>query len=83
MPNVGPMEVAIVALIALLIFGPRRLPELGKSLGGGLREFKNSITARHDQTDDEDANTVPKLEAATSTAAESSDKRDPTRVPAP
>lgn len=44
MPNVGPLELAIVLIIALVIFGPKRLPELGKSLGRGMREFKDSIT---------------------------------------
>jgi sec-independent protein translocase protein TatA len=46
--SIGPMEVTIVLVIALLIFGPRRLPELGRSLGGGLREFKDSIGRRAD-----------------------------------
>jgi sec-independent protein translocase protein TatA len=45
MPNVGPLELAIVLIIALVIFGPKRLPELGKSLGRGMREFKDSLTA--------------------------------------
>lgn len=44
MPSIGPMEVAIVAIIALVIFGPKRLPELGSSLGRGMREFKSSIS---------------------------------------
>lgn len=44
MPSIGPMEVAIVAIIALVVFGPKRLPELGSSLGNGMREFKASIT---------------------------------------
>ena len=43
MPNIGPLEIAIVAIIALVIFGPKRLPELGSSLGRGMREFKSSI----------------------------------------
>ena len=48
MPNVGPLELAIVLIIALVIFGPKRLPELGKSLGNGLREFKNSVSGEGD-----------------------------------
>ncbi len=43
MPNIGPMELVIVLVIALLVLGPKRLPEAGKSLGRGLREFKDSI----------------------------------------
>jgi sec-independent protein translocase protein TatA len=47
MPNVGPLELAIVLIIALVIFGPKRLPELGRSLGNGLREFKSSVTGEN------------------------------------
>lgn len=52
MPNIGPLELAIVAIIALVVFGPKRLPELGKSLGSGLREFKASISGENDDDDD-------------------------------
>lgn len=44
MPNVGPMELLVVLAIALVIFGPKRLPDLGRSLGKGMREFKASVT---------------------------------------
>jgi sec-independent protein translocase protein TatA len=44
MPNLGPLEIAIVLVIALIIFGPKRLPELGKSMGKGIREFKGSLS---------------------------------------
>ena len=40
----GPLEIGIVLVIVLIIFGPKRLPDLGRSLGGGMREFKDSIT---------------------------------------
>ena len=40
----GPLEIGIVLLIALVVFGPKRLPDLGRSLGSGMREFKDSIT---------------------------------------
>jgi sec-independent protein translocase protein TatA len=53
MPNIGPLELAIVLIIALVIFGPKRLPDLGRSLGSGMREFKDSITGKNDD-DDED-----------------------------
>jgi sec-independent protein translocase protein TatA len=52
MPNIGPLELAIVLVIALVIFGPKRLPDLGRSLGKGMREFKDSITGNSD--DDEE-----------------------------
>jgi sec-independent protein translocase protein TatA len=45
MPNIGPMEIAGLLLLALLLFGAKRLPEIGRSLGGGMREFKNSVTS--------------------------------------
>lgn len=43
-PNIGPLEIAIVLVIALVVFGPKRLPELGKSVGKGLKEFKGSLS---------------------------------------
>lgn len=52
MPNIGPLELAIVLIIALVIFGPKRLPELGRSLGNGLREFKSSVTGENKDDDD-------------------------------
>jgi sec-independent protein translocase protein TatA len=55
-PNIGPTELIIVLVIVLLIFGPKRLPGLGRQLGGGMREFKDSISGKggHDDEDDED-----------------------------
>jgi sec-independent protein translocase protein TatA len=46
MPNIGPMELVIVLAIALIILGPKRLPDAGRSLGRGLREFKDSVSGR-------------------------------------
>ena len=48
MPNVGPLELAIVLIIALVVFGPKRLPELGRSLGKGIREFRGSVSGESD-----------------------------------
>jgi len=53
---------AIVLVIALVIFGPKRLPDLGKSLGSGMREFKESLTGKDDDDDEDQA----KLEAQAS-----------------
>jgi sec-independent protein translocase protein TatA len=54
MPNIGAPELIIVLVIALLIFGPKRLPGLGRQLGTGMREFKESITGKGDKDDDDD-----------------------------
>jgi sec-independent protein translocase protein TatA len=46
MPNIGPVELIILVVILLLVFGSRKLPELGRSLGSGMREFKDSVTGK-------------------------------------
>jgi sec-independent protein translocase protein TatA len=53
MPNVGPMELIVILAIALIVVGPKRLPELGKSLGKGMREFKDSLSGENERDDDE------------------------------
>ncbi len=52
-PGIGPLEIIIVLVIVLIIFGPKRLPDLGRSLGSGMREFKDSITGNKKNHDDE------------------------------
>jgi sec-independent protein translocase protein TatA len=47
----SPMHIAILLLLALLLFGAKRLPEIGRSLGTGMREFKDSITQQSDDVD--------------------------------
>ncbi len=54
---IGPMELIIVLVIALVVLGPKRLPEAGKSLGKGMREFKNSLSSMNGNDDDEVADT--------------------------
>jgi sec-independent protein translocase protein TatA len=54
MPNIGPLELAIVLVVVLLIFGPKRLPGLGRQLGTGMREFKESITGKDKRDEDDD-----------------------------
>ena len=58
--NIGPLEIAIVLIIALIVFGPKRLPELGRSMGKGIREFRSSIGGGDD--DDEDREKHPPQE---------------------
>jgi len=62
MPNVGPLEIVGLLLLALLLFGAKRLPEIGRSLGRGMREFKDSIAGK----DDEDE--TPELTQSTTPA---------------
>jgi sec-independent protein translocase protein TatA len=52
MPNVGPMELIVILAIALIVLGPKKLPEVGRSLGKGMREFKESLSG--DSHDDDE-----------------------------
>ena len=52
MPNIGPLEIVVILIIALIVFGPRRLPELGRSMGKGIREFKSSLSGDKDDEDE-------------------------------
>ncbi len=53
MPNIGPMELILVLAIALIVLGPKKLPEAGRSIGKGMREFKDSLSGDNDRKDDE------------------------------
>jgi sec-independent protein translocase protein TatA len=53
MPNIGPMELLLVGIIALIVLGPKRLPEVGRSLGKGMREFKDSLAGLNDDDEEE------------------------------
>ncbi|CAN5584846.1 hypothetical protein BH20ACT18_BH20ACT18_10290 [soil metagenome] len=70
--GIGVSELIIVLVIVLVIFGPKRLPAMGRSLGSGMREFKNSITGKdEDDEDDEDEDQErTELTAAEATPAE-------------
>jgi sec-independent protein translocase protein TatA len=52
--NVGPSELIIVLVIALIVLGPKRLPEVGRSVGKGMREFKESLSGIDKDDEDED-----------------------------
>jgi sec-independent protein translocase protein TatA len=51
--NIGPTELIIVLVIALIVIGPKKLPEVGKSLGRGMREFKDSLSGDRREEEDE------------------------------
>ncbi|HEY3206737.1 MAG TPA: twin-arginine translocase TatA/TatE family subunit [Gaiellaceae bacterium] len=51
MPEIGIAGVIVILIVALLVFGPKRLPEIGRSLGRGMREFKDSITGQDEKAE--------------------------------
>ena len=63
MPNVGPMELIVILAIALIVLGPKKLPEVGRSLGKGMREFKESLQREERERErDEDERPAIKTE---------------------
>ena len=85
MPNVGPMELVVVLIIALIVLGPKRLPGAGRSLGKGIREFKESLDGSSSRADAMRVTTVgaeeppvdalPPAQDAASAAAEAASVR--------
>jgi sec-independent protein translocase protein TatA len=67
--NVGPLEIGIVLIIALIVFGPKRLPELGNGLGRGLREFKQTVSGEKRGDLSENVATGPAATALDETAS--------------
>jgi sec-independent protein translocase protein TatA len=67
--QLGPLEIVLIVVVLLVIFGPKRLPGLGRSLGSGLREFKDSITGDEKQRET-DATGRPVLTQAQAEAAQ-------------
>ena len=60
--NIGPLEIVVVLIIALIVFGPKRLPELGRSLGKGIREFRGSLGGDDDDDEADRASSPPEIE---------------------
>ena len=65
----GPLEIVIILVIVLIIFGPKRLPDLGRSLGRGMREFKDSVTGKDNDELPEGSTEQPER-STTTTASE-------------
>ena len=66
--GIGPLELIIVLVIVLIVFGPKRLPGLGRSLGAGMREFKDAITGKDGK--DESAEPTPPAQLPRETAGD-------------
>jgi len=75
MPGIGPMEIVVVLIIALIILGPKKLPDMGRSVGKGMREFKSAISG-------DDNDTGSRLTAATG-AEKDEEAVEPVAVEAP
>ncbi len=67
MPGIGPMELIVVLIIALVVLGPKKLPDAGRSLGAGMRGFKDSLSGRDE---------VPVVAAASGATATKLDEGD-------
>lgn len=66
MPNIGPLELVIILIVALIVLGPKRLPDAGRSIGKGMREFKNALTSdssRDDDDEDRERDSAPAAKA--------------------
>jgi len=54
MPSVGPLELGVILIIALLVLGPKKLPDAARALGDGIREFKDSVSGNSHRHDDDE-----------------------------
>jgi sec-independent protein translocase protein TatA len=70
MSGIGIPELLIVLVLALIVLGPKKLPEVGKSLGRGMREFKDSVSGiGHKDDDDELVSALPAVSPDAATSA--------------
>ena len=70
MPGIGPMELVIVLIIALIVLGPKKLPDAGRALGDGIRQFKGSISGDQAATPAAPPETAPSTATAVAAADE-------------
>jgi sec-independent protein translocase protein TatA len=73
--GIGPLELVIVLVIILVIFGPKRLPQAGRALGQGLREFKDSVSGKDNDPDAAEASELPPAEKPAEQPVEQSASR--------
>src|SRR5262245_19294999 len=86
MGNFGIWEILLVLLVVLLVFGPKRLPEMGRSLGRGMREFKDSVTGNDTDEPAEDGvalATAAEVAPAGASAGAGAAEAGPTEAAAP
>lgn len=76
--GIGIWELLILLLVLLLVFGPKRLPEMGRQLGKGMREFKDSVSgvSKFGDDDDDEPAELPSAEPSTSTSTSKPRERD-------
>lgn len=77
MPNIGLPELLIVLVIALIILGPKKLPEVGRSLGRGMREFKDSISGITETDDEDERPAITSAKSTPSSATSPSEQQTP------
>jgi sec-independent protein translocase protein TatA len=74
--DISPIQIIIVLVIALLVFGPKRLPEMGRSIGRGIREFKGAVLDHEDAPADRDEPARTRPAATTADRASARDEDD-------
>lgn len=76
-PNIGPLEIAVLVIILLIIFGPKKIPQLGRSLGRGITEFRDGVTNRNRDGDDE-ATELPAGESGSDSSSAAGSEKEKT-----
>ncbi len=80
--NLGPLELFIILVIVLVLFGARRVPEIGASLGKGIREFKRSINdVQRQVSETDDEHPMDRLSPGEPAARTPSEEPEPVREP--
>ena len=77
MPNIGLPEIIIILIIVLLVFGPRRLPEMAKGIGQSVREFRKGIRDMKDEVTSDDEDRKPSKDSHVSTAKSEPESQKP------